>query len=160
MTGEGLAGLMAAIESLVSQEVLVGIPASASRDDSPLTNAEIGYLNETGSPAQNIPARPWLVPAVESVQDRIADRFVRATNAALDGDADAVNRHLMAAGMIAQNAARAKINSGDFEALAQSTIAARQRAGYKGIKPLIRSGQLRNSIIYVMYKKGSDNGAS
>lgn len=160
-TGDGMAGILAAIADLTSKEVLVGIPASApSRDDSPLNNAAIGYLQENGSPSMNLPARAWLLPSIEGIQDQVADRLVRATNAALDGSADGVDRQLHAAGMIAQNAARAKINSGDFTPLSEATLAARRRRGRTGTKPLIDKGQLRNSITYVVRKQGDSDGAT
>lgn len=160
-TGGGLAAILAAIHELASKEVLVGIPASApTRDDGPLNNATIGYLQENGSPSMNLPARPWLLPAIEGVQDQVADRLVRATNAALDGSVEGVDRQLHAAGMIAQNAVRAKINSGDFTPLSEATLAARRRRGRTGTKPLIDTAQFRNSATYVVRKQGDSDGAT
>jgi hypothetical protein len=58
-----------AISQLSNKDVLVGIPDSApERTDTPITNAQIGYVMETGSPAHNVPARPFLVPGVADVQ--------------------------------------------------------------------------------------------
>lgn len=170
-TGEGIAAIFAALEQLTKTDVMVGIPHGEARSDG-LTNAEIGYVQETGSPINNIPARPFLVPGVEAVQDQIADRLGKAVAAALDGSPAGVVRQLNAAGMIAQNSVRATINSGEFEPLALSTIRKRARKGRKGakkylkqlsdgqeppdaglVKPLIDTGQLRNSITYVLRDK-------
>ncbi len=63
--------ILDALKSLTKKDVLVGIPAEDSdRDDVPFGNAGIGYINEYGSPAQNIPPRPHLVPGVKSVKTR------------------------------------------------------------------------------------------
>lgn len=60
--------ILDALKSLTKKDVLVGIPAEDSdRDDVSFGNAGIGYINEYGSPAQNIPPRPHLVPGVKSV---------------------------------------------------------------------------------------------
>ncbi|HAX2567517.1 TPA: hypothetical protein JW640_001108 [Escherichia coli] len=54
--------ILDALRSLTKKDVLVGIPSEDSeRDDVPFGNAGIGYLNEYGSPEQNIPPRPHLV---------------------------------------------------------------------------------------------------
>lgn len=48
--------ILDALRSLTKKDVLVGIPSEDSgRDDVPFGNAGIGYLNEYGSPEQNIP---------------------------------------------------------------------------------------------------------
>ncbi|MBU9534714.1 hypothetical protein KTE49_30225, partial [Burkholderia multivorans] len=53
--------VLKSISGLMQKEVLVGVPDStAGRKDEgePLSNAEIGYILEHGSPANNIPERP------------------------------------------------------------------------------------------------------
>lgn len=63
--------ILDALKSLTKKDVLVGIPAEDSdRDDVPFGNAGIGYINEYGSPAQNIPPRPHLVPALNQLKTR------------------------------------------------------------------------------------------
>ncbi|HCA7460069.1 TPA: hypothetical protein MX372_004907, partial [Enterobacter roggenkampii] len=60
--------ILDALKSISKKEVLVGIPEEDSeREDVPFGNAGIGYVNEYGSPAQNIPPRPHLIPGVKSV---------------------------------------------------------------------------------------------
>ena len=178
------------INSLVSQVVLVGIPEvdDARREDdesgkvkiskgivsggseTKINNATLGYIHEHGSPANNIPARPFLVPGVQSAQTKIESRLKKAANAALDGNFGNVDNELNGAGMVARDSVKTKINSGDFVPLAESTLKARARRGRKGAeeelanrlaggnpsndsaKPLIVTGQLRNSINYVIRK--------
>lgn len=63
--------ILDALRSLTKKDVLVGIPSEDSgRDDVPFGNAGIGYLNEYGSPEQNIPPRPHLVPGVNRQKSR------------------------------------------------------------------------------------------
>ena len=51
--------ILDALKSISKKEVLVGIPEDDSqREDAPFGNAGIGYVNEYGSPAQNIPPTP------------------------------------------------------------------------------------------------------
>lgn len=151
-TGEGLASILEAIENLTSQEVLVGIPHGETRSDEEMTNAQIGYIQETGSPAMNLSARAFLAPGVEDCQERVSAQLTKAVDEALKGNNQGVDRCLNRAGMVAQNSVRAKINSGDFAPLSEATLRARRRAGKTRTKPLIDTGQLRNSITYIIKK--------
>ena len=65
-SGQGLEAIFSAVEKLVQTDVLVGIPHGEDRSDSDgITNAQIGYILETGSPAMNLPARLHLARGVE-----------------------------------------------------------------------------------------------
>ncbi len=154
-TVDQMSAVMRALADLSGKDVLVGIPESAgNHDGAPISNAAIGYIQETGSPVNNIPPRPFLVPGVAAIQDEVAARLGKAAQGALDGQADTVQRNMAAAGLIAQNSVRRTINDGNgFAPLAERTLSARRRRGRTGEKPLIDTGQLRNSIIYVIRKK-------
>ena len=149
-TGQGLADILAAIEELTSKQVLVGIPHGETRSDAGMTNAQIGYIQETGSPAMNLPSRAFLAPGVEDCQELTGAQLGKAVDEALKGNSEGVDRCLKRAGMIAQNSVRAKINSGDFEPLSEATLRARRRKGRTRTKPLIDTVQLRNSITYIV----------
>lgn len=183
-TQDNLAAVMKSIKDLVSQDVLVGIPAAnASRDNSgPINNAALGYVHEFGSPAQGIPPRPFLIPGVTKAEDGITDQMKQAGKAALNFKPAGVQQALMKAGEKAVSSAKAVMTAGEgYEPLKPSTIANRyrqrgtisMRKGEKaylalkeqggmseqdmqsaaGIKPLINTGQLRNSLTYVIRKK-------
>lgn len=109
--------ILEAVQKLTSQEVLVGIPHGEARSDADMTNAQIGYIQETGSPAMNLPARAFLAPGVEDCQEQTSVQLTKAIDQALAGNSQGVDRCLNRAGMIAQNSVRAKINTGDFEPL-------------------------------------------
>lgn len=148
--------VLKSISGLVQKEVLVGVPDStAGRKDEgePLSNAEIGYIMENGSPANNIPARPHLVPGVQDARPKFEPQLQKGIEAALDGDLEKVDRSLNRAGLVAQNSVRAKINSNIQPKLADSTLAARRRRGVMRENTLVDTAQYRNSITYVVRKK-------
>lgn len=148
--------VLKSISRLVQKEVLVGVPDStAGRKDEgePLSNAEIGYIMENGSPANNIPARPHLVPGVQDARPKFEPQLQKGVEAALDGDLEKVDRSLNRAGLVAQNSVRAKINSNIPPKLADSTLAARRRRGVTRENTLVDTGQYRNAITYVVRKK-------
>ncbi|MDN7820710.1 hypothetical protein [Burkholderia vietnamiensis] len=149
--------VLKSISGLVQKQVLVGVPDSTAgrKDESePLSNAEIGYILEHGSPANNIPERPHLVPGVQDARPKFEPQLQKGVEAALDGDLEKVNRSLNRAGLAAQNSVRAKINSNIPPKLADSTLAARRRRGVTRENTLVDTGQYRNAITYVVRKKG------
>lgn len=181
MTADKMQSIIDAINKLTKKDVLVGIPDSApQRTDTPITNAQIGYVMETGSPAHNVPARPFLVPGVADVQSECADRLGKAADAALSGNQAGAERQMSGAGMVASQSVKKKIGSNIPPALSPETIRNRHksrktqsiRADEKaylkdvasgtdpaqaqsaaGIIPLINTGSLRNSITYVVRDK-------
>lgn len=160
VTKDRTADLLKVMRSLTKTQVLVGVPASETArtpeegEPEGITNAAIGYIAEFGSPAANIPERPHLIPGVQSVEDRISKAFGAAAKAAIEGNSEAVSQKQHAAGMIAQNAVRAKITDGEFATLSPKTLQKRRSRGRSGEKPLIDTGQYRRSITYVVRPKG------
>ena len=175
VTVDNLAKVIASINALVKKEVLVGIPSGTTErkedEQTPVNNAQLGYIHEYGSPANNIPARPFLIPGVNKAKNKIESQLKTAAKAALNRDLKTIEKSLDNAGLSAQNSVRTEINSGDFQELALSTLKARARKGRKGAqaeidsraegnlpsnenaRPLIDTGQLRNSITYVVRGK-------
>jgi hypothetical protein len=156
ITKDRVPDLLKAIRELTSKEVLVGIPdTSAGRnDEDAISNAEIGYLMETGSPSQNIPERPHLVPGVQAAREKIEKRMKSGAEAALSGKSSDVDATLTAVGITAENAVKAKITDGPFVALSPKTLAKRRAKGRTGEKPLIDTGQYRRAITHVIRRKG------
>lgn len=173
-TGNGLLDILQAVTELSKVDVLVGIPHGEARTDGDgLTNAQIGYLQETGSPAMNIPARAFLVPGVEEVQDIIAEKLTWAVDAAFAGNHKRMMFYLESAGTKAMNSVRAYFVNGEFAPLSLATIRARARRGRKGakkylkqiklgpvesglVRPLIDTGQMRKSVTYIIMKKDKE----
>ena len=156
-SGEGLLDILNAVAELSNVDVLVGVPHGEARTDGDgLTNAQIGYILETGSPAMNLPPRPHLARGVEEVQDDVADRLTKAVDAALQGNTKRMYLNLGAAGKKAVMSVKAVINSGDFEELAPATIKARKSRKRKSKKPLVDTAQYRNSHTYVVLKNSEE----
>jgi len=146
--------VLQSIQNMAVKHVLVGIPAdNSARKDGPITNASLGYIHENGSAARNIPPRPFLVPGVKAAAPKCVEVLKRYAKKAVTGEAT-IDQGLNAAGLVAQSAVKNRIRSGEgFAPLKPSTIAARKRQGKQGEKPLIRTGQLLNSITYVVRQK-------
>lgn len=145
-----------ALEGLLKREVLVGIPAAnAARDPEPgesteATNALLGYVHEYGSPAKNIPARPFLHPGIANARADIETHMKKAGQLALRGKPEQIDQELEKVGLIAQASVQKKITDGPFEPLKPATLAARRARGREGDRPLIDTGQLRRAITYIV----------
>lgn len=147
-----------ALHELTKKDVLVGIPeGKGARDDSDDSNAAIGYINENGSPARNIPARPHLKPGVESVQPQTLEQLRYAAQAALSGNQEGAINALNRAGTIAADGVKRYMTITGFTPLAAFTVSARRSRGRNGTKPLIDTGQYRRAITYVVRDKDADS---
>lgn len=176
VAGPTLPDVHASIRTLLSKEVLVGIPADAAERpkaeaDEP-NNAMLGYVHEHGMPEQNIPARPFLAPGVRSVSDQIVRAFHQmATEALKGGGPDRMDKMFHAVGMLTSSAVKNYIDAGIGPPLADLTVARRAARGREGAqleldnrakgeapslelaKPLVDTGELRKSINYVVVKR-------
>ena len=149
------------IRLLTKRKVMVGIPSDTSarkpdvgENKAPPSNALIGYVMERGMPERNVPARPFLVPGVRDARERMVKELKKgAKDLLLKRDPGVVDRTLNIVGLVAQRSVQAKINSGDFQALAPSTIAGRVRRGRTGTKPLNDTLQMLQAVTYVITDK-------
>ena len=150
-------GILDALKTLANKDVLVGIPESKdSRDDGEFGNAGIGYINENGSPQQNIPARPHLKPGVRSVEQEYLPHLKAAAQKALEGNAEGAITSLDRAGTVAANGVKRYITITGFTPLSDVTLAQRRKRGRTGNKPLIDTGEYRRSITHVVRDKDAD----
>ena len=183
ITKDTVSLVFGAIQDLVGRQVLVGIPESnAPRDETEgPNNAYLAFIHEFGSPAQNIPARAFLIPGVENAKPQALEQLKKAAQAALEYRKDEATQRLNKAGMVGVAAAKDKIMNGPFVPLSPKTVARRRfsrktqsmRPAEKqylklisqgvspqdaqdtaGIRPLINTGALRDSLTYVVRKKG------
>lgn len=154
ITLDGSKSIIHAIQEMAKKQVMVGILSEKSpRKGEPITNAAIGFIHENGSAAQNIPPRPFLVPGVNAASNKIADVLKGFAAKAVTGQAT-IDQGLIAAGLLAQSSVKNRIRSGEgFAPLKPATLAARKRKGAQGEKALIRTGQLLNSISFVVRSK-------
>lgn len=151
----------AAIKKFKYDAVLVGIPAQdtdrdhSEGDEGSITNAALLAINNFGSPANNIPARPVMQIGIKNAQDAIALEFKRAASAVLSKAFAAIDQYYERAGSIAANSIKKAINDQDgFPGPAPATLVDRYRRGFKGTKSLVVTGQMRNAITYVVNNGG------
>ena len=131
-------------------DLLVGVPQEKTEregNSEPITNAELMFIHTNGSPIKNIPKRPTIEPTIEENKERISEMFNKTVNKILnkkgDGRAD-----LEKIGIWTVNKIKAKFGSDDLIPNAPATIAKKGSD-----RPLIDTGQLRNSITYVIRRK-------
>lgn len=144
--------VLSGLRTLRTTQVLVGVPEekSSRNEDGDINNAALAYINDKGSPEANIPARPFMEPGVKASLEKTTNYLKAAGQAALDGKEILIEKNFEAAGLTASTSIKSKIEEGIPPPLADSTIAARQRKGFMGTKPLKRTGQLLNAITYVL----------
>jgi hypothetical protein len=160
--------LKKALTALSKKELLVGFPeenekprALAPGEKAPrskktgrfkrrIRNSELAYLNEHGSPALNIPPRPFMEPGVESASDGIVDGLTDAALAALDGKREGIDKGFHRAGLSAQAGIKNVMTSGVPPALSPVTLMLRRRRGITTTTPLIASRQMFNAVTYVV----------
>jgi len=155
---DNVQSILDALNTLTNKDVLVGIPeAKDEREgEGEFGNAGIGFINENGSPAQNIPPRPHLKPGVQAAETEFIPHLRAAALKALDGNAEGAVTSLDRAGLVAANGVKRYITITGFIPLADSTIANRRRRGRTGNKPLIDTGEYRRSITHVVRDKDAD----
>jgi hypothetical protein len=153
------------IKELQGKVLAVGIPgefADRKEDQGPMNNAVLGYIHEFGVPG-HIPPRPFLVPGFERAQGKAAMLIGIILKAG-----GTVEEAFAKAGELLQASVKTMITAGLSPGLAASTLAARkawseghnkvspEKIAAKGYKPLIRTGQLLNSIHYVVRARGNN----
>lgn len=143
---------VAAMTKLIGKQVLVGIPETkASRKDEPeMNNATLGYIHEFGSPASNIPARPFLLPGMKKSRTAAIYQLKIAARAALDGDMQKMDAALGAAGTVCSNAVRNEFYHNNWPALQPSTVLNRNRS--RGTK-----SHRKSELLYLALISGVDN---
>jgi len=157
ITGKGLAGVSKNLRLLSDVELLVGFPAETTDrpadegGDEGITNAYLAYMHDNGAPEANIPARPFMEPALKSIESKVADKFKAIGRQVLDGyGATAVERGFHNVGLTAQLAIQNTINSNIGPPLSPRTLAARRRRGHEGTNTLVEFGAMRDSASYAI----------
>ena len=161
---------------LADTEVLAGFPEDKTEREPELgepagiTNASLAYIHDNGAPESNIPARPFMGPAMEEARERAANKLGQILRAVLTkgGDAHMVEQAMHQVGLIAQTAIKNTINAGVPPPLAPATLRARARKGRKGAalellsrskgyapamdfaKPLVDTAKMINAASYAI----------
>lgn len=177
-SGTSLEALSHALSLVADVEVLVGFPedtATRADDDdgevSDITNAALAYIHDNGAPEQNIPARPFMTPALEGAAPALTDKLGQVLRSVVrsGGDPGRIEMGMHQVGLIAKLAIQNKISEGIPPPLADSTLQARARRGRKGAalelklrrkglvapstvlaKTLVDTGEMRKAANYVI----------
>lgn len=155
---EALRALMRRLGIVSNLDVQVGyVGEDPDRKDTGegITNASLAYIHENGSPAQGIPARPFLKTVVSQQGQTIKTILPPAIGRALkDGDANAVPQAMAKVGMALVSQAQENLREQrGFEPLKPETLHRRKTrkiAPRTGVKALIDTGQLLQGIHYVL----------
>lgn len=137
-----LSGLIARIARL-QDKVIVGVPDDATHDESGESLAMIALVHEYGSVTRKIPARPFLHPALRKNQNKYSKILAKKATAILLGRIS-LHQALALVGEAAQaDVQKYIVEHQGFAPLKPATIKRK-----KSSKPLIDTGQLRQSIRY------------
>lgn len=140
----------AELEKLKQNEVFIGYQAGHAKhtdeDGNTADMAEIAMFNELGTSTS--PPRPFLRMTVDENKDKI-NQFVETQTKRIAQGASA-EQCLKQMGAFGVSLVQEKIGNGTFEPNAESTVKAKGSD-----KPLIDTGQMRQSVHYVIKKGGS-----
>lgn len=133
-----------ALKKLSELEVQVGFQGDESYEDG-TSIAEIAAYNELGS--SDTPARPFMKQSFENHEDELRAACERVNAAIASGKS--VEQALDALGVAIKGLVQTEIVDGDFTENAPSTI---KKKGSD--KPLIDTGTMRQSVNYVVKRRG------
>lgn len=160
VTADNTKNFLKIIDLFRDQEVAVGIPEEETtrdpNDEEPqeVTNSFLLYINENGSPANNIPERPAMKNGIAKAAEDTAEQFYLLGQEAFDLGQKAFDKRLNRIGFINSSSIKNVINDQmGIDPPAESTLKARKAKGFKGNKALIVTGQMRNAITHVVRSK-------
>ena len=156
----GYNGILAGIQAFSKAHVLVGWPGEGSRlkqaakraagkngktpptgtPTTPLTVAEVAFIMEYGSMKNGLVPRPIMAQTIARTERTMLDYQAQSFHAVLDGKAT-VQQALAKLGVWFEGELKRSFTVETFAPLQPRTIAAK-----KSSRPLIDSGQLRQSV--------------
>lgn len=136
------------LEKLAGSEVVVGIPASKNKQHTGevTTLAEVGFIQEFGSPRSGIPQRSFLRIPLQNNVDKLFKSLDNDLKFSKTNTNQALGK-LGASGVSIVLQAFKSSGEGSWSPLKASTKARRKKGG-SGAKALIDTGQLRQSITF------------
>lgn len=149
------------IKRFRNDSVLVGIPEEKSErmdngDGEQINNATLLAIANFGSPQRNIPPWPIMSIGIRNAKDDLAEEYRKAAITSLKTGFDALDTYYNRAGIIASNSIKKVINQQEQipdNKPAEATLEARKNrkpTPFKGTKYWLVTGQMRNSITYVI----------
>ncbi len=147
---ESLIDVKNILKDLKNTEILVGVPQEESSHEGSVNNAELLYIHTNGSAVMNIPPRPVIEPAIEDNKQQIGEILKNSMEKALNSDREGAFEEFEKAGMYGQNAAREWFTNPKNNWAPNSASTIKKKGSDR---PLIDTGEMRKSIVYVIRKK-------
>lgn len=145
MTSEGIK-FQKMLKELAKKEVRIGFQHGKATEEDGTDICDVAAWNELGT--ANMPSRPFLRKSVDENEGKI-NSFLQSKKKDLVRGVPA-EQVLKEIGIFQKDLIQEKITDGSFAPNAESTV--RQKGNSK---PLIDSGRMRQSVNYVIQKKGS-----
>lgn len=137
---------MEELKELASLEVRIGFQHGIAQEENGADICDIAAWNELGT--EHAPSRPFMRDSVDKHLPAINHMMMSQKDALLSG---ATAKYILnTVGLFQKDLMQTEIEQGDFVANAPETI---RRKGSD--KPLIDTGQMKNSVNYQIVKKGS-----
>ena len=134
------------LAELKELEVRVGFQRGEAQEEDGTDICDVAAYNELGT--DHIPARPFIRQSVDDNESKIKS-FLKAQVKDF-GKGKSAEQILKEIGIFQKDLMQDKITSGSFAPNADSTI---KKKGSS--KPLVDTGRMRQSVNYVIQKKGS-----
>ena len=144
----GLKGFLERFKEIGKPKVYIGVPASKNgMHEGGINMATLLALHVLGAPSRGIPQRDPLRPPLIANAQRYSDLLALGLKNALANGTDPKLVYEKI-GIVAANDVKDYFITGNFKALSEKTIKAKGSS-----KPLIDTGELRNSISYEVRNK-------
>lgn len=147
MTADGIK-FQRMLKELADKEVRIGFQHGKATEDDGTDICDIAAWNELGT--ERIPSRPFLRKSVDENEEKI-NQFLQSKREDLVRGV-AAEQVLKDIGIFQKDLIQEKITEGEYTPNAEST---KKRKGSN--KPLIDSGRMRQSVNYVIQKKGKED---
>ena len=136
------------LDELSQKKVRIGFQKGKATEDDGTDVCDVAAWNELGT--EHSPSRPFLRKSVDENEAKI-NSFLQSQRRALINGTPA-EQILKEIGIFQKDLIQEKITEGSYEPNAPSTV---KRKGSS--KPLIDTGRMRQSVDYVIAKKGEDD---
>lgn len=146
--------LMKELRELAELEVVIGFQRGKASEDNGTDLTDIAMWNELGTEGkyggEHIPSRPFMRDSVDKHKAAIEHILKAQEEVLLSGGT--ARKILETIGIFQKDLMQTEIEQGSFAPNKRSTI---RRKGSD--KPLIDTGQMKNSVNFLIRKKGSGN---
>lgn len=139
------------IKECDDKEICVGFNASSGTEEDGTSIVDIAAWNEFGT--ENIPSRPFMRDTMRNNREEINSFLASSMKRMMNGSEP--EKVMNQVGSKVKGMMQKEIRDGEFEPNKPSTIAKKGSD-----KPLIDTGRMRQSVIYIVRQKGSGGDGS